>query len=243
MIPKKKDFTFQETVFLILTISYLLFSFFARQLIGGHPGNGNVIIGLLALKLILGVALSIVLYYYYRELLKSQWKKFRHHSWVKLLWVVLGWIGLLLVINMTRTVLHWTTGFQLRLWNLPSYMGSWGGSWWMRIFGTGLVFLNLLVLSFILEVVCRHLLFLKHEGSRGAMVLFGSLGIVLHGLAFYSYGDSLQTCLPYALSGGVLMFIYWQSRNIWYAITTHLLFNIVIFILGLTNSFLLPYFS
>lgn len=113
----------------------------------------------------------------------------------------------------------------------------------MNGLSTVLQLLNILILPFILEVVCRHILFLKHEGSKGALLVFGVLGMLLHGLAFYSYGDSLQDCLPYVLSGGVLMFVYWQSRNIWYAIATHLLFNVVVFVLSMTPSFLLPYFS
>jgi membrane protease YdiL (CAAX protease family) len=240
----KKEITIQDIVFLILMLSYLLFSYYMKQQILRHTSNNNVIIGLLSLRVILAGGLSTTLLFYYKDFIKKQWNKFVYHSWVKYLWIILGWIGMTLVINLTRSVLHWAIDFPLiKKWDAISYLVGSNITGFTKIAELFLVLLNLLIIPFAFEVVSRHILFLKHEGDKLLMVLLGVVGLVIYGSFFYSAGESWVGCIPYGVAGIVLMLMYLQSKNIWYVVITSVLFNIIVFILSVFDSFLLSYIS
>lgn len=240
----KKDLTIQELVFLILTLSYLLYSYYAQVLSAVYSSNHNVFLGLNVLKLVLGASLSIAVFYNYKSTFGTQWKKFRYHSWLKFLWLILGWIGTVLIINLVKLLLHWITGNPLSgYWNNHSLLFPPGldASW--HTLNVILVYTNFMVFAFAQEVVFRHILFLKHWGDKAATIAFGLMGLVLFGVLFYDVNEPLVNTLPYALSGLILILMHLLSRNIWYAVFTSILFYTIAIILSLSHSFMLPYLS
>lgn len=241
---KKKDFDLQNIVFIILMIAYLLFAYFAKELIATYYENANVIFGLNLLKLILSIVLSASLVYTYKDLLLVHWRKFAARSWVKYLWIVLAWIGIILVLNFTRTICKWLFGYPfIHSWNPVSFRNNQGFDVVMTGWSMVFIFLNQLIIPFAKELVFRQIMFFKHVPNLGKMVIYAIIGSIIFGLGFYHVDHSLVGCLPYMFCNIVFYILYFQTRNIWYPIFTHLLVILIMLPLSAIDSFLLPYCS
>lgn len=243
-MTQKRDFTIQEIMFIVLTIAYLLFAYLSKQLISTYYENHNVILGLNLLRFILSFILTGALVYTYKDLLKTHWKRFCNDSWVKVLWIILAWIGIILTLNFSRTICKWVFGFPfIHNWNPISFRNDQGidviMSGWSMVF----IFLNQLIIPITKEIVFRQIMFYKHIPDHKKMITYGIIASIIFGLGFYHVDESIVGCLPYIFCNIIFFILYYQSKNIWYPLLTHLLVIFVMLPMSATNSFLLPYCS
>jgi membrane protease YdiL (CAAX protease family) len=238
----RKDFTTQDYILITLLVAYTLFTYFAQTLSEEYNGNIYVVIGLRVLKLVLCLLLCIVNFYANKTFFKQQWQIFLKRSWIKYLWIFLGWIGIVLLMNLTRSVLKWVFKIPLlKHWSAIEIQAE--DNTTQHFILVVVVGLNLLLLPFAKEYIIRHLLFLKHLGNRNKMIIYAVLGALLYAIGYYFVNQTVLSCVPYMISSVVLYFIYWQSNNIYYPIFCHLLFTGILFFVNLADSFILPYIS
>lgn len=103
---------------------------------------------------------------------------------------------------------------ELDVMNLPLVLGI-------------LMTMTPLLAPFVEETVFRHHLFYKFQGKTMRLVMF-IVSSVLFGLIHYNnFNGNLVQLIPYMFMGAFFNVIYLFSKNIWYSITTHFIFNLI----------------
>lgn len=238
----KKDFTLTDIVLIILMLAYMLLTYYTKQHIQEYVTHDGIVLGLRTLKLLLGTTLAAILYYAYKDLFKQHWTIFKKRSWIKFLWIILAWIGIILILNTSRSLIKWF--FDIQLLNHWSAVKT--NETIFGLFPTLniiIIGLNMLIIPFAKETVFRHIFFFKHQEAPYSWLIYGIIGGILYGLSYYFLNETIISCIPYMLSGIVCNIMYWHTKNIWYPIFAHTLFTFIIFLLSITNSFILPYCS
>ena len=157
--------------------------------------------------------------YLYRDVLASHWQRFKRHLGSGLLVGIGGVVAAYILLTVVRQGLK-----------LIGVAGTGSGSV-MSIQTAGMALvasLTTLMAPFTEEIVFRHALFYQWRG-RGVMTwLMLVVSSVAFGLAHWNnFHGQLVQMIPYMCVGALFGLIYYFSRNIWQAILTHFLFDII----------------
>ncbi|MFC6255081.1 CPBP family intramembrane glutamic endopeptidase [Secundilactobacillus hailunensis] len=157
--------------------------------------------------------------YLYRDVLVSHWQRYKHHLGTGLLVGIGGVIAAYVLLTVIRQGL-----------NLIG-VASAGSASVMSIQTAGMALvasLTTLMAPFTEEIVFRHALFYQWRGRGAVTWLMLIISSVAFGLAHWNnFHGQLVQMIPYMCVGALFGLIYYFSRNIWQAVLTHFLFDMI----------------
>lgn len=220
----KNEWKAQDTLALFvipleMAMGYLLASILSN--------SGLIVQALLPFFLkLLSLILIVVLYH---KLLVEHWKSFTRRLWLKLLictaaaaaiYFVLSGVRFLAGIAQSSGVLEQVTG------GLP--------------YGLFLLAASTPALApFTEEIVFRHVLFYKFRNSMILRIVMCLVSAFLFGAVHLAnFGGDLWLTVPYMVIALLYNLVYYFTKNIWFTITIHFLFN---FAQSVIPAILLPF--
>ncbi|MFC6170880.1 CPBP family intramembrane glutamic endopeptidase [Loigolactobacillus jiayinensis] len=156
----------------------------------------------------------------FRDVLKSDWQRFKQHWFIHSLWAIGGVFVSYAILAAVRWVLK-----PLAVGTTPDLLS-------VQTATVGLIAsLTVLMAPFTEEIIFRHVLFYQWR-RRGILTwLMFILSAVLFGLAHWNNFDgNVLAMVPYMAVGAWYALIYYWSRDIWQNILTHFLFDIIQFL-------------
>ena len=178
----------------------------------------------------LTLASTLVLIRLYRDLLAKDWAAFRRKLWLKVLICIVGVVAIFGVLTVARMVLP--------IRDVAEVNGYGGTSAEIAaVFSILFAFIPLFI-AFQEEVILRHVLFFKHRGNKALAIALFFISAFLFGLIHInSFGGDLLSTVPYMFVGAFFNLLYLLSKNIWFVLVTHLLFN---FLMAFLPAVLVP---
>lgn len=232
---------------LLFLFAYVLYSIIIRKYALAHIEDSNVIFAQTILKLIGVLLLFGYVFVNFKSLLQSDWDKFRKRSIAKYLWIVLSWLGIVIVLNLTRSVIGLVAHNPIiPNWNPIKYIDEYGSSVMMDSVVQVIIVFTSLIVVMPKEIILRHCVFMSNVQSNPTVLRlagFALLSSLLTGVTYLSINSTFLACIPYMASSLVLSLLYWQTRNIWYSLITHFMFVIIGLVCNYTGIFLTIYLA
>lgn len=233
----RKNNILKDLLPLLFLFAYVLYSSIIRKYALANIEDTKVIFAQSVLKLIGAVMLLVYIYTNFKGVLKRDWDIFRKRSLTKFLWIALGWVGIVIVLNLSRGLIDiFRTNEIIPNWNPIKYVDESGGSVLMDSMVQIIIFITSLIIVLPKEMILRHCIFLNNVENNPTpirIIAFALLSSLVTGLTYLSINSTLIVCVPYMFSSLILVILYWQTRNIWYSLITHFLFVII----GLLSNF------
>jgi Predicted protease of the Abi (CAAX) family len=208
-------------------------SLVAVALILAELGLGQVLVQpgqtqLVKVSIAVGLAFVafLVVVWMFRDVLGSNWRRYREHIVRNIALDVVLMIAVYAVLALVRIGMKAVMGVKrrgrgCRCVELPS--SDDGG---IGLFGS----LTVLMAPFTEELVFRHVLFYQWRGHRIVTFLMFFVSSIAFGLVHWNnFNGDVTQMVPYMVIGGFFALIYYFSRNIWQNIITHFLFDFVQF--------------
>ncbi|WP_170999544.1 CPBP family intramembrane glutamic endopeptidase [Paucilactobacillus kaifaensis] len=160
----------------------------------------------------------------YRDVLKTDWRQFKHHWFIKLL-LAIGGVVISYAILIGVRVLIRSLGLNISVGNSIDLLSIQSAT--VSLIAS----LTVLMAPFTEEIIFRHALFYQWK-KRGALTwIMFIISAILFGLAHWNNFDgNVIAMMPYMVVGAWYALIYYFSKNIWQNILTHFLFDIVQFL-------------
>jgi membrane protease YdiL (CAAX protease family) len=170
---------------------------------------------------VLQIATVTAIFALHGEFLKARWLEYRKRLWLKILISIAGTVALHLLLKGVRILLPVRQALQ--------DAGDPGEGSDVTLMAPLLLLLSTIVPTlapFLEEMVFRHILFYKFRGSKLLLPLFFVASSALFGAMHLNNfdGDLLMT-VPYMFAGAFFALVYFFTKNIWYSIGVHLVFN------------------
>lgn len=157
--------------------------------------------------------------YLYRDVLADHWHRFKQHFGAGLLIAIAGVLIAYVILSLVRQGLQ-AVG-----------VASAGSQSVMSIQSAGMALvasLTTLMAPFTEEIIFRHALFYQWRGRGILTWIMLIVSSVAFGLVHWNnFHGQLVQMIPYMCVGALFGLIYYFSRNIWQAIFTHFLFDII----------------
>ena len=177
---------------------------------------------------ILSFLMSWLLYKFYKDELKKDFKEYGRRKFFNLVFTIVGVVIIHLILKLTRNFI----GVDLA--GASSGLGP-----EIDLFSLGLLpYLYMTILSitpifsaFIEELIFRKILLGKYPNFYGKRLIFLVLSSALFGLIHYFNLGSLKNTIPYMVVGLYFGLIYMLTDNIFYSMGVHLLNNFILSIL------------
>lgn len=175
-------------------------------------------------------ALSVVLFLVYRPLLHRHWAAFRSHLGKNLLIVLGCFIGLHLVLFLVRLPFGelFTAG---PLTPVTATIELQDATSWLTLVVGFLATTSPVFVAFVEDTVFRHTLLAKipvwNRGLFLQVILVLVNSFLFGAMHIWAFGGSLPATLPYMVIGLLMNVLYLWTRNLWFVLGTHILFNSV----------------
>lgn len=175
----------------------------------------NLITGALV-PLLLKIISLLIIIFLYKELLREHWVIFKKRLWLKLLFCGVGAAAMYFVLSGTR----WVIGIPQSAQVLQEVTGG-------LPYGVFLLAsVTPLLAPVTEEIIFRHVLFYKFKDSLPLRILMFFVSAFLFGaIHINNFGGNLWLTIPYMVVALVYNVIYYFTKNIWFSITIHLIFN------------------
>jgi len=221
---KKQDFIALSLIPLQLLISWL-FS------MAEVPQIANAILAVAMISVAVFICIKI-----YGDVLKKDWENYRKKIGFKILFSILGAIGIVLILQAVRFILAPIMPDTSAVDESEAISNT--------LFVTLLISLIPLLNAFQEEVVFRHVIFYKFKDSKKYIaVFFFLLSAFLFGVVHLNnFNGNFIATIPYMVIGAFFNLIYLFTKNIWYAIGVHLVFNFAMGFLPLIFVYILQSF-
>jgi membrane protease YdiL (CAAX protease family) len=205
-----RDFISLLVIPLMFLVSYLITLF---------PQSRNTTFMIMS-TLALQVAAVAVIVMLNHRLLADAWHSYRRQLWLKVIICILGAVAL-------HALLY---GVRLLLPAAPVAAAPDEAGADMSTLPSLLVILASLpptLAPFLEEPVFRHVLFYRFRSNAFLLVLFFFISSVLFGLIhFMNFGGNLIQTIPYMVVGACFALVYLFTKNIWYPLGIHFVFNL-----------------
>lgn len=208
---KKLPWKTRDTVVILL----IPFEFLCMWLLTMTPLAANTTYRA-GLTLALRVMTTLCAVILFRDLLGTDFSNFKRRIWIKLPICFLLALAIPYVLQGIRRVIHGSQSFAL----LQTVAGELPV--WLFIFTMTLPLFS----AFLEEIIFRYVLFMKFANHGALNVVMYLLSAFLFGAVhLVNMGGDLIATIPYMVIGLVYNLIYLFTKNIWYTLCIHFLFN------------------
>lgn len=168
------------------------------------------------LPLLIKVLSLCIIAFLYRDLLKADGNAFKRRAWLKLLLCA----GAAYAITWVLKGARWTLGIPQSAELLESVTD--GLPLWLFIMTS----LSPIMAPLTEEMIFRHALFYKFRTNKTLCAIMLIVSAFLFGAVHLgNFGGNLLLTVPYMVVGLVYNLIYFFTKNIWYTISIHFMFN------------------
>jgi membrane protease YdiL (CAAX protease family) len=202
-----------------ITLLILPLMFAAGYLISLFPQSSNIALST-TLRFALQVAAVVAAVALNNEVLKDAWREYRKSLWLKIIISLLGMLALHAILYVVRLLLPAAPPTDSSTTNSVD-VGS--------VSAALIIFMALTptLAPFLEELVFRHTLFYKFRTNTVLLVLFFFISSALFGLIhLMNFNGNVVQTIPYMIVGACLSLTYLFTKNIWYPIGIHFVFNI-----------------
>lgn len=196
----------------IIALMLIPMELIISQLLLKIPGYEKSEKLLLAVSLALPIGVFLIMISFYGDFLRSEWQRFKKHMWRNI------FICLLLVLGVFAVLI----GARAGLKDLAVDTG---------LLTKKSIYLSLLtaiipmLAPFTEELIFRYILFGRVKIKIFKFLMFFVSSILFGLIHFNNFGGDLMLTIPYMCVGAYFALIYFVSKNIWFSISTHLIFN------------------
>ncbi len=218
---QRKDRLSLVLYFLLLLVNYIMAWGFRRL------GLDNPYL-MATVPLVISILVSLVLFSFYREDLRRDFKEYRRRKVFSLVFAIIGVVLIHLILRLTRRFISLTPatsglgsgpGINIMDLGLPGY------------FYMVLVSLTPIFSAFIEELIFRKILLDSYPSVYGYRFIFFLVSSVLFGLIHYFNLGSLVNTVPYMVVGLYFGLVYLVTDNIFYSLGIHFLNNFILSVL------------
>ena len=165
-------------------------------------------------NILLFYVIYIFIIFLHKEFLKKDWASFKTGLWKKILLCILGAASAHVLLAAVRMF-------------LPPVVTS-GSDASSETTNLAVILLTSfvpLLAAVIEEIIFRHLLFYQIKNSLLKWIMFLVSAILFGGVHYINFDGNLVQTIPYMVIASYFSLIYQFSKNIWWNISVHLIFN------------------
>lgn len=202
----------RDILALLLIPIMLIIDYFIDQPLTYYPAIKSM------LSLILYISAISIIFALYKDLFIGSWKDYRKKLWMKIIISILGTLVMYLILFSVNQLMPSVTSTDVEINS---------GVIIHPVIKFFLSFIPLLI-PFMEEIIFRHVLFYKFKENKYLLVLFFIISAFLFGAVHINnFGGDLLLTLPYMVVGAFLSLVYLFTKNIWYSIGMHFVFNFI----------------